>query len=62
MPESVRTIMLAVPNTHFVFLSQAILFRGTGLRGAWHQLLVLVAIGGALFAFSLHVFAKRWAR
>lgn len=58
MPEIVRTIMLAAPNTHFVSLSQAILFRGAGFDVVWPQLLALVAIGGALFAFSLARFRK----
>ena len=58
MPEMVRTIMLAAPNTHFVSLSQAILFRGAGISVVWPQLLALVAIGGALFAFSLTRFRK----
>ena len=31
MPQLVQTIMLAAPTTHFVELSQAILYRGAGL-------------------------------
>ncbi|MDR9435400.1 MAG: ABC transporter permease [Thiohalophilus sp.] len=58
MPEIVRTIMLAAPNTHFVSLSQAILFRGAGLNVVWPQLLALIVIGGALFALSLARFRK----
>ena len=30
MPELVQILMLAAPNTHFVILGQAILFRGAG--------------------------------
>lgn len=58
MPEIVRTIMLAAPNTHFVSLAQAILFRGAGIAVVWPQLLALVAIGTALFALSLARFRK----
>ena len=58
MPEVVRTIMLAAPNTHFVSLAQAILFRGAGIAVVWPQLLALITIGTALFALSLARFRK----
>jgi ABC-2 type transport system permease protein len=41
--------MLAAPNTHFVMLSQAILYRGFGLVTIWPQLTWLTIIGGVLF-------------
>jgi ABC-2 type transport system permease protein len=50
--------MLAAPTTHFVSLGQAILFRGAGLAVVWPQFLTLIAIGGALFTFSLSRFRK----
>lgn len=56
MPEIIQTLMLAAPNTHFVMLAQAILFRGAGLDVVWPQFLALAAIGGALFAYSLRSF------
>jgi len=56
MPEIVQNIMLAAPNTHFVILSQAILFRGADLEVVWPQLLMLLMTGLALFAFSLKRF------
>ncbi len=56
MPEIVQTIMLAAPDTHFVMLAQAVLFRGAGLDVVWPQLLMLLLIGSALFAFSLKQF------
>ncbi|CAN5189212.1 ABC transporter permease [soil metagenome] len=58
MPELVQTIMLAAPNTHFVMLAQAILYRGAGLSVVWPQFLALAAIGAALFAFALGRFRK----
>ncbi len=58
MPDMVQTIMLAAPNTHFVMLAQAILYRGAGLSVVWPQFLSLLAIGGALFAFSLSQFRR----
>ncbi len=56
MPELVQNLMLAAPNTHFVILSQAVLFRGAGLDVVWPQLLMLLLIGLALFAFALKRF------
>ena len=53
MPELVRTVMLAAPTTHFVSLSQAILFRGAGLDVVWPSFLAIAAIGGAFFLIAL---------
>ena len=58
MPEFVQTIMLAAPNTHFVMLAQAILYRGAGLSVVWPQFLTLAVIGAALFTFALARFRK----
>lgn len=58
MPALVQNIMLAAPSTHFVALSQAILFRGAGLGVVWPQFLALTAIGAAFFAISLNRFRK----
>lgn len=49
MPQFIQDIMLAAPNTHFVALAQAILFRGAGLSVVWPQMLALALIGAALF-------------
>ncbi|MEW5422756.1 ABC transporter permease [Amorphus sp. 3PC139-8] len=58
MPEIVQTIMLAAPNTHFVILAQAVLFRGAGIDVVWPQLLWLAGIGTVLFVISLSQFRK----
>ncbi|QND44513.1 ABC transporter permease (plasmid) [Rhizobium lusitanum] len=58
MPDIVQAIMFAAPNTHFVILSQAVLFRGAGLDAVWPQLLMLLLIGTALFTFSLKRFRQ----
>jgi len=52
------SVMLATPNTHFVMLAQAILYRGAGLSAVWPQFLSLAVIGGALFMPSLARFRK----
>lgn len=56
MPEIIQFIMLAAPNTHFVILAQAILFRGAGLGIVWPQFAALIGIGAGLFLFSLQRF------
>lgn len=61
MPELVQFVMLAAPNTHFVMLSQGILYRGAGLDVVWPQLISLAVIGSALFSFSLARFRKTLA-
>ena len=53
MPDLVQLAMLAAPNTHFVMLSQALLYRGAGLTVVWPQFISLAVIGSALFLFSL---------
>ena len=58
MPEIIQTIMLAAPNTHFIILSQGILFRGAGLDVVWPQFAALLVIGSVLFSFSLRRFRR----
>jgi ABC-2 type transport system permease protein len=50
--------MLLAPTTHFVELSQAILYRGAGIGVVWKPFLALLAIGAALFFVSLSRFRK----
>lgn len=52
MPDFVRIPMMAAPDTHFVALARAVLFRGAGLEVIWPQILALVAIGLAFFVLS----------
>ncbi len=58
MPEFVQTIMLAAPDTHFVMIAQAVLFRGAGIDVIWPQFLSLAAIGGVLFYLALRQFRR----
>ncbi|MGO3741056.1 ABC transporter permease [Kerstersia sp.] len=62
MPQFVQDIMYFAPNTHYVELSQAILFRGAGLEVVWQPFLMLFLIGCALFGFSLSRFRKTITR
>jgi ABC-2 type transport system permease protein len=58
MPEFVQTVMLAAPTTHFVSLSQAILYRGAGLEVVWPQFIGLGLIGVMFFTIALRLFRK----
>jgi ABC-2 type transport system permease protein len=53
MPALVGLVMQIAPTTHFVALSQAILYRGAGLAVVWPHFLALLLIGAALFALAL---------
>lgn len=58
MPLFIQNLMLLAPNTHFVIMAQAILYRGAGLAVVWPQMVALAIIGGALFGLSLARFRK----
>lgn len=58
MPAFVRYITLVSPNTHFVVLAQAVLFRGAGLAIVWPQLAAIALIGTVLFGAALARFRK----
>jgi ABC-2 type transport system permease protein len=62
MPHIVQSIMLAAPDTHFVMLAQAILYRGAGIDTVWPQFLALAAIGSILFAIALARFRRMISR
>jgi ABC-2 type transport system permease protein len=44
---------MAAPNTHFVVLAQAILYRGAGLDVVWPQFIAIAVIGSILFGLAL---------
>lgn len=58
MPEVLQYIMLLVPTSHFIDLSQAILFRAAGLEVVWVQFVALIIIGFVFNYFSLRRFRK----
>lgn len=62
MPEAVRTLMLAAPTTHFVSLSQAILFRGAGIDVVWPSFLAIAVIGAVFFFVALAMLRRSIAR
>ena len=58
MPVWVQKVMQFAPTTHFVDITQGILFRGAGLEAMWKPFLKLFLIGVALFSISLSRFRK----
>lgn len=53
MPDWLQTAVQLLPTKHYVALTQAILSRGAGLETVWPELLAILAMGAAAFAFSL---------
>ena len=58
MPEILQYIMLLAPTSHFIDLSQAILFRGAGFEVVWVQFVALAMIGMTLNFLSLRRFKE----
>lgn len=58
MPDVIQNLMLAAPNTHFVILGQAILYRGAGFEVVWPQFAAIAAIGAVLFMLALARFRR----
>ncbi|MCB1754928.1 MAG: ABC transporter permease [Gammaproteobacteria bacterium] len=58
MPDLVQNLMLATPNTHFVSLAQAILYRGAGVETVWPQFLMLLLIGAVFFLAATALFRR----
>ena len=49
MPGWLQNMMQISPSTHFVALSQAILYRGADITIVWREMIILVAIGAGFF-------------
>lgn len=58
MPVWLQDIMQFSPSTHFVALSQAVLYRGAGIDTIWPNLLALAGIGAAFFTLAALRFRK----
>ncbi len=53
MPSWVQLLMLLAPNTHYVMLSQGILYRGVGLVTLWPEFMILLVSGGVFLGLAL---------
>ena len=58
MPVFIQIVMQAAPTTHFVALSQTILYRGGGIEAVWPHFFALILIGTILFVLALIRFRK----
>lgn len=58
MPRIIQTIMQAAPTTHFVGLTQGIIYRGAGFDVVWPQFVNLAVIGALFFLTALMRFRK----
>jgi ABC-2 type transport system permease protein len=58
MPDWLQTVMQVSPSTHFVTLSQAILYRGAGFDIVWPQIVALIIIGACFFGLATLRFRK----
>lgn len=62
MPSAMRMVMQASPATHFVVLSEAILFRGAGLAEIWRPLAAISVIGVSALWLALARFQSVMSR
>ncbi len=58
MPEPLQVFMQISPTTHFVAVSQTILYRGAGLEAMWPHLAAVAGIGLVFFLGALLRFRK----
>jgi ABC-2 type transport system permease protein len=58
MPTWLQNVMQAAPSTHFVALSQAVLYRDADFSIVWPQMAALVAIGAVFFTLAALRFRK----
>ena len=58
MPPWLQYAMQVSPSSHFVALSQAILYRGAGLGIVWPEIMALIIIGTMFFAGALYRFRR----
>lgn len=58
MPRVVQYLMLAAPDTHYVMLTQAILYRGAGIAVVWPHLLMMAVLAVIFFGLALSRFRR----
>lgn len=58
MPLAVQYIMQATPTTHFVALTQAIIYRGAVFGDVWKDFCAIAAIGVIFFGIALERFRR----
>ena len=58
MPEALQAFMQISPTSHFVAVSQTILYRGAGLEAMWPHLAAVAGIGLVFFLAALLRFRR----
>ena len=58
MPMILQDLMQLMPTSHFVDLSQSILFKGAGISIIWKKMLIIFVIGAVFFISTLFIFKK----
>ena len=58
MPLAVQYLMEATPTTHFVRLTQAIIYRGADFSAVWKDFLAIALIGLVFFGIALERFRR----
>jgi len=57
-PEWLQYATFFLPSRHFVSFSQAIIYRGGGMRAVWPHFVMVGAVGLGFFVYSLALFQK----
>ncbi len=58
MPESMQFVAYVNPMTYFINMVRGVFLKGTGMAYLWKDLLILFAMGAALFALSSKRFSE----
>lgn len=58
MPMILQDLMQLMPTSHFVDLSQSILFKGAGISIIWKKMLIIFVIGAVFFSLTLILFKR----
>ena len=58
LPLAVQYLMEATPTTHFVRLTQAIIYRGADFSAVWKDFLAIALIGLVFFGIALERFRR----
>lgn len=56
MPEPVQAVMQFAPTTHYVSISQAVLYRGADFSMIWTDILINIGLGLVYFLIALRLF------
>jgi ABC-2 type transport system permease protein len=62
MPQFFQVVMKALPSTHFVGASQAVLYRGAGIDIVWQEIALMAGQGAVFLTLALHRFRAMLAR